>query len=128
MDIGRKHSHLDHHNHESTKDIASEFDPEAFARAFRSVGVHAVNVFAKDVHGMSYCYRDIGSLRGGLVQPGQCTSDPNEVTKDVLDLVRVLDDGESMHFSSAKRPAVSRERNCTSSENPNTEQTSGSTS
>jgi hypothetical protein len=42
------------------------------------------------------------SVHRGLVQPEQCTTGLDEVTKDVLDLVRVLDDRESLQFCLAE--------------------------
>jgi hypothetical protein len=42
-----------------------------------------------------------GSVHRGLVQTGRGTTDLDEVTKDVLDLVRVLDDRKSLQFGLA---------------------------
>lgn len=42
-----------------------------------------------------------GSVHRGLVQPGRCTTDLDEVPKDVLDLVRILDDREALQFCRA---------------------------
>jgi hypothetical protein len=43
-----------------------------------------------------------GSVHRGLVQTGRGTTDLNEVTKDVLDLVNVLDSGYYLHLRTTR--------------------------
>ena len=45
--------------------------------------------------------RIVGCYVLGLVHPGRCTTNLDEVTKDVLDLVNVLDSGRSLQFGRA---------------------------
>lgn len=66
MGIGRKHIHLDFHNHPSIPDVGAEFDPERFAHTIKATGAEAVNVFGKCTHGMSYYPTEIGLQHPGL--------------------------------------------------------------
>ena len=45
---------------------------------------------------------DRGSVQTGLVLPVRFTTDRYEMTKDVIDLVRVMDDRESLQFGLAE--------------------------
>lgn len=46
--------HLDFHTSPHIRDVAADFDPDAFAQAFADAHVDSVTVFAKCHHGMSY--------------------------------------------------------------------------
>ncbi len=39
-----------------------------------------------------------GSVHRGLVQPGRCTTDSDEMTKHMLDLISVPDNGNDLHL------------------------------
>jgi hypothetical protein len=57
MQFLREHQrqvHLDFHTSPHIDDVASEFDPRAFAETFRRAHVNSVTVFAKCHHGMCY--------------------------------------------------------------------------
>ena len=54
MKSPQRQVHLDFHTSPWIPDVASEFDPHAFARTFRKAHVDSVTIFAKCHHGMCY--------------------------------------------------------------------------
>ena len=62
----RRTIHLDFHTGPAVPDVAADFDPEEFARAFRDAHVDSVTVFAKSHHGRLYYDTDRPERHPGL--------------------------------------------------------------
>lgn len=58
--------HLDFHTNETIPGIGSEFDADAFARAFKEANVDSVTVFSKCHHGYSFHPTKIGKMHPHL--------------------------------------------------------------